>query len=109
MPNVRSRAVSNEGSSTTLEDSMKRIIGIAAAVACAASFGAYADNVERSQVKAEKEQAEATYKADKANCKTMKHEERKACLDEAKGRYKAAKQDAKADKHAMAAERKEDR
>ena len=88
---------------------LRRRDGVSLGAYLLASFGAYADNVERSQVKAEKEQAEATYKADKANCKTMRHEERKACMDEAKGRYKAAKEEAKADKHALAAERKEDR
>ena len=42
---------------------MKRIIGVAAAALCAASFAAYADSAEHAEKKADKAQVEADYKA----------------------------------------------
>jgi hypothetical protein len=72
---------------------MKRIIGVAAAALCAASFASYADSVERADHKADKAQAEADYKAAKANCKTMAGDEKKSCMKTAKDNYKAAKKE----------------
>ena len=59
---------------------MKRIIGVAAAALCAASFASYANSPERAEHKADKAQAEADYKAAKANCKSMTGADKKACL-----------------------------
>jgi hypothetical protein len=72
---------------------MKRIIGVAAAALCAASFASYADSTERAEHKADKAQVEANYKAAKANCKTMAGADKKACMKQAKADYKVAKKD----------------
>ena len=85
---------------------MKRIIGVAAAALCAATFAAHADSTERAEHKADKAQAEANYKSAKANCKTMAGDEKKACMKEAKANYKAAKSDVHA-KHEMKEESRE--
>ena len=76
---------------------MKKIIAIAAAALCSASLASYADSVTHAQTKANKEQAEADYKAAKAQCGTMSGDEKKACKKEAKANYKAAKATAKLD------------
>jgi hypothetical protein len=85
---------------------MNRIFGIAAAALCAASFAAYADSTERAEHKADKAQAEADYKAAKANCKTMAGDEKKACMKQAKADYKAAKENVHAT-HEMREESRE--
>jgi hypothetical protein len=77
--------------------SMKKIFGVAAALLCSATMAAYADSATHTQTKANKEQAEADYKAAKANCKTMGGADKKACIKDAKAQYKAAKATAKAD------------
>src|SRR5947209_2152782 len=75
---------SNGGNPTTTGVTMKRIIGVAAAALCAASFASYADTAERAEHKADKAQAEADYKAAKANCKTMAGGDKRACNKEDK-------------------------
>ena len=85
---------------------MKRIIGVAAAALCAATFAAHAESTERAEHKADKAQAEADYKAAKANCETMKGDEKKSCMKEAKANYKSAKSNVHAE-HEMREEKRE--
>ena len=76
---------------------MKKLIAIAAATLCAASFAANAESAVKAETKANKEQAEADYKTAKANCKSMSGADKKACVKDAKAQYKAAKATAKTD------------
>ena len=85
---------------------MKKLIGVAAAVLCSASLGAFAEGATHAQTKANKEQAEADYKAAKANCKAMSGADKKACMKEAKANYKAAKKDLHA-QHEMREEKRD--
>ena len=72
-----------------------KLMTLAAAVALALAGGAYAadDNakVDRKAMKAEKDKIEATYKADKANCKNMKGNAKDVCEADAKGKENVAK------------------
>ena len=82
---------------------MKKLLAVAAATLCAASFAATAETATHAQVKANKEQAEADYKTAKANCKAMSGADKKACVKDAKAQYKAAKATAKIDAKAEVA------
>jgi hypothetical protein len=53
-------------------------------------------SVDRKARKAEEDQIEATYKADKAKCKDMKGNEKDACEADAKGKENVAKAELKA-------------
>src|ERR1043166_2961506 len=88
---------------STRRPSMKKIVAIAAAALCSASLASYADSVTHAQTKANKEQAEADYKAAKAQCNAMSGDEKKACKKDAKANYKAAKATAKVDAKAEVA------
>jgi hypothetical protein len=75
---------------------MKRIIGMAAAIACAASLGALA-NDEPTQPANDKAQIRAEYKEAKQKCEEMSGRERNTCRREAKAHYRAALKQAKAE------------
>jgi Ni/Co efflux regulator RcnB len=60
-----------------------------------ASASAFAADAAKDEYKAAKKQADATYKQDKAACKSMKGDEKKSCEKEAKAKHKQALADAK--------------
>ena len=69
----------------------------AAGIALAGAAGAAsATGISRDDYKARNDQAEAQYKADKENCKTMSGNAKDVCMEEAKGKEKIAKADAEA-------------
>jgi hypothetical protein len=75
---------------------MKRIIAVAAAIACAASLAAFA-NDESTQPAHDKAQIRAEYKDAKQKCEEMSGRERTTCRREAKEHYQAALKQAKAE------------
>jgi len=78
----------------------KLLISLLAAAGMAMSGAALAANdpagMSNDQYKAEKEKAEAQYKADKAECDSMSGNAKDVCVKEAKGKEKVAKADAEA-------------
>ena len=75
---------------------MKVLPILVAATFAAASFSALAADAAKDEYKAAKKQADATYKQDKAACKSMKGDEKKSCEKEAKAKHKDAIAQAKA-------------
>src|SRR5690349_19669276 len=98
--NGSARAASNPCTQLPQERTMKRIIGMAAAMLCGVSLSAMAAAPERADLKADKAQAKADYQAAKADCKKMDGDSRHDCKKEARANYKAAKKSAKATEEA---------
>jgi hypothetical protein len=77
------------------------LISLIAAAGMAASGASFAANapagaLSRDSYKAEKEKAEAQYKADKATCDSLNGNAKDVCVKEAKGKEKVAKAEAEA-------------
>ena len=66
------------------------LLALAVATCCFAGTATAAD-MTRDQYKAQKDQIEATYKADKKSCDAMKDNAKDVCNKEAKGKENVAK------------------
>ena len=75
---------------------MKLLPVLVATAFAASSFAALAADAAKDEYKAAKKEADATYKQDKAACKSMKGDEKKSCEKEAKAKHKEALAEAKA-------------